>query len=78
MPTNVLQAFREHGYWRLLLAPFVSSLGDWIGILAILLIANRVSNGSGAASALVMSARIIPGLFLASVGGVLVDRWDRR
>jgi MFS family permease len=27
---------------------------------------------------LVMSARMIPGFFLASVGGVLVDRWDRR
>lgn len=78
LPTNVVEAFREHGYWRLLLAQFVSSLGDWIGILAILLIAARVSNNSGTAAALVMSARIVPGLFLASIGGVLVDRWDRR
>lgn len=78
MPKNIWGAFREHGYWRLLLAQFVSSLGDWIGILAILLIANRVSNGSGAAASLVMSARIIPGFFLASIGGLLVDRWDRR
>src|SRR5262249_9787188 len=30
------------------------------------------------AVALVMGARMIPGLFLASVGGVLVDRLDRK
>ena len=33
---------------------------------------------SRAAIGVVMSARIIPGFFLASVGGVLVDRWDRK
>ena len=66
-------------FFRLWLAQVVSSLGDWIGLFAILTITARVGGGSPeAAIALVMSARMIPGFFLASVGGVLVDRWDRR
>jgi dTMP kinase len=66
-------------FLRLWLAQVVSSLGDWIGLFAILTLTARVGKGSPeAAIALVMSARMIPGFFLASVGGVLVDRWDRR
>jgi len=66
-------------FLRLWLAQVVSSLGDWIGLFAILTLSARVGKGSPeAAIALVMSARMIPGFFLASVGGVLVDRWDRR
>ena len=66
-------------FFRLWLAQVVSSMGDWIGLFAILTLTARVAEGSPeAAIALVMSARMIPGFFLASVGGVLVDRWDRR
>ena len=61
------------------LAQVVSSLGDWIGLVAVLSITARVGGSSPeAAIALVMSARMIPGFFLASLGGVLVDRWDRK
>jgi len=66
-------------FFRLWLAQLVSSLGDWIGLVAILSITARVGGSSPeAAIALVMSARMIPGFFLASVGGVLVDRWNRK
>ncbi len=66
-------------FFRLWLAQVVSSLGDWIGLVAVLSITNRVGGSSPeAAIALVMSARMIPGFFLASIGGVLVDRWDRK
>jgi len=66
-------------FLRLWLAQVVSSLGDWIGLFAILTLTARIGKGSPeAAIALVMSARMIPGFFLASLGGVLVDRWDRR
>lgn len=77
IPPNLWIVFREKGYWRLFLAQVVSSLGDWIGIFAIIAIASRVG-GSEAAISLVMIARIVPGFFLASIGGILVDRWDRR
>lgn len=77
-PKNIWAAFRQYGFWRVFVAQFVSSLGDWIGIFAIIAIASRVSNNSGYAVALPMLARIVPGLFLASIGGLLVDRLDRR
>jgi len=60
------------------MAQVVSSVGDWIGLVAVIAIAARVSQGSEAAVGLVMTARMLPGFFLAPVGGVLVDRWDRR
>jgi dTMP kinase len=60
------------------MAQVVSSLGDWIGLVAIIALAARVSGGNEAAIGLVMAARMLPGFFLAPVGGVLVDRWDRR
>ena len=66
-------------FFRLWLAQVASSLGDWIGLAAILALATRVGGSSPeAAVGIVMSARLVPGFFLASVGGVLVDRWDRR
>jgi dTMP kinase len=66
-------------FFRLWLAQVVSSLGDWIGLVAVLSITARIGGSSPeAAIALVMSARMIPGFFLASLGGVLVDRWDRK
>jgi dTMP kinase len=67
-------------FLRLWLAQVTSSLGDWVGLVAILALAARVGGGasSGAAVGIVMVARMAPGFFLASVGGVLVDRWDRK
>jgi len=64
---------------RLWLAQVASSLGDWIGLAAVLALAARIGKSSPeTAVGVVMSARMVPGLFLASVGGVLVDRWDRK
>ncbi len=69
----------SQSFFRLWLAQVVSSLGDWIGLVAILSLAARVGGASPeAAIALVMSARLVPGFFFGSVAGVLVDRWDRK
>ena len=67
-------------FLRLWLAQLCSSLGDWVGLVAILALAARVGGGdsSGTSVGIVMVARMTPGFFLASVGGVLVDRWDRK
>jgi dTMP kinase len=64
-------------FFRLFAAQFSSSLGDWIGLVAILVLATKVS-GSGTGIGLVMTARMLPGFVLAPVGGALIDRWDRR
>jgi dTMP kinase len=52
-------------------------MGDWIGLVAILALATRVSN-SGTAVGFVMVARMLPGFLFAPAGGALVDRWNRK
>jgi dTMP kinase len=69
--------FRAPGFTRLFAAQVVSSLGDWIGLVAILALATKVSN-SGTGVGLVMVARMLPGFLLAPLGGALVDRWNRK
>lgn len=71
--------FSYHSFVRLWAAQAVSSLGDWIGLFAVLALAARIGKSSPeTAVGVVMIARMIPGFFLASVGGVLVDRWSRK
>jgi len=78
-PSAVVRLFGSDDFFRLWLAQVVSALGDWIGFVAVVAIATRVGGDSPAAAvSLVMSARMIPGFFLAPVAGVLVDRWDRK
>jgi dTMP kinase len=69
--------FRVPGFLPLFGAQFVSSLGDWTGLFAIIAIAERVSN-SAAAVGFVMIARMLPGFLFAPVGGALIDRWNRK
>ena len=77
--STVVRLFGSDDFFRLWLAQVVSAMGDWIGFLAIIAIATRVGGNSPAAAiSLVMSARMVPGFFLAPIAGVLVDRWDRK
>lgn len=74
-----VRLFGSHQFFRLWLAQVVASLGDWVGFFAIAYLARSVSGGDGAAAiGLVMTARIVPGFFLAPLAGVMVDRWDRK
>jgi len=70
--------FGTRAFFRLWVAQLFSSLGDWVGLFAILAIASRVSDNSASAVSLVMVAKLLPGFFLATVGGVVIDRFDRR
>jgi len=76
---SLLRLFGSRSFFRLWLAQVVSSLGDWIGFVAVTAVAARIGGSSpeGAIS-LVLSARLIPGFFFAPAAGVLVDRWDRK
>lgn len=71
--------FNTPSFRRLWLAQVVSSLGDWIGLVAITALAARIAgNSPEAAVGFVLSARLLPGFFFGQVAGVLVDRFDRR
>jgi dTMP kinase len=77
---STARLFGSPSFFRLWLAQVASSLGDWIGFVAITALASRIAGGGSpeAAVGVVLSARLVPGFFLAPVAGVLVDRWDRK
>lgn len=76
---STLRLFGTPAFFRLWLAQVVSSLGDWIGFVAITALAARVGGSSPeVAITLVLSARLVPGFFLGPAAGVVVDRWDRK
>jgi dTMP kinase len=66
---------------RLLAAMTVSSLGDWVGFVAVTTLVTRLS-GSVAAAGLavgaVMTARMLPAVLFGPIAGALVDRVDRK
>ena len=75
IPPKPWQVFRAPGFPQLFAAQVVSSIGDWIGFVAILVFAGDISAN---AIGLVMIARMLPGFLLAPIGGALVDRWNRK
>ena len=70
------RVFGTRLFFRLWCAMVSSSLGDWVGTIAIVKLSNRVGGSFG--TGLALAARFIPGLFLAPAAGVLVDRLDRK
>jgi dTMP kinase len=74
--TWIERTFGSRAFFNLWISQVGSSLGDWIGIMATISIAGRVAGEVG--TALTIMARVLPGLLLAPVGGVLADRWDRK
>jgi dTMP kinase len=68
---------KNGNFLRFFLAQAVSSLGDWIGVIAIAVLAQTVFD-STAAVGVVMIARVLPGFVVGPLGGVLADRWDRK
>jgi dTMP kinase len=71
-----IRAFRR--LWAVL---GLSSLGDWLGLLATSnFAAHQVSNSTaqGIAFGSVIAVRLLPALVLGPIAGVLADRFDRR
>lgn len=61
---------------RFFWAAVVGSTGDWVTVFAMLILANRIGSQEGILVALM--ARILPGLLLGGIVGVISDRMDRR
>src|SRR6187200_1920086 len=74
-----VRMFGSSQFFHLWLTQVASSIGDWLGFLAIAALAATISEKNPAASVgLVMSARIVPGFFLGPASGVVADRFDRK
>jgi MFS family permease len=78
---TVLRAYRQllrNGpLTRLLVGEFVSSIGDWLYLVAILILVYQVTEDP-LILGLVGAARILPYVFLSVPAGIVADRFDRR
>lgn len=78
-PATIAGLFRIHSFNRLWRAMLVSSLGDWMGFVAVVDLVRRIGGArAGYAITGVMLARLLPSVLFGPLAGVLVDRFDRR
>ena len=71
----------RRAFARLLAAMSVSSLGDWVGFLAVTALVAELAGGTGGAAfsvAGLMLARTLPAVLFGPIAGALVDRLDRK
>src|SRR5436309_4440589 len=70
----------DPSFSRLWRAMLVSSLGDWVGFVAVAALVARLGGArlGGLAVAGVMLARLLPSILFGPFAGVFVDRFDRR
>lgn len=74
---GIRQLLRRGPFQRLLVGQAVSSLGDWVGTVALIAAAFELT-GSPTAVGGVLVLRLVPPVFAAPLGGILADRLDRR
>ena len=77
MLTAYRRVFANSRLARLLAGEFISSIGDWLYLVAILIIVYEQSHDA-LALGLVGAARIFPYLILSVPAGIVADRFDRR
>ncbi len=82
-PSSISVLLHIPVFRRLWAAITISSLGDWLGLLATTSLAAYLTKNSsglaqGAAISGVLLTRLLPDLVLAPIAGALVDRIDRR
>jgi dTMP kinase len=79
-PATLRSLLRDPSFSRLYRAIAVSSLGDWVGFVAVVSLVTRIGGTTAAGFAVsgVMLARLLPSIVFGPFAGVLVDRFDRR
>jgi dTMP kinase len=80
-PATLKDLLTHPAFSRLLAAMSVSSLGDWVGFVAVTSLVTTLSGSvskAGFAISAVMVARMLPAIMFGPIAGALVDRVDRR
>ncbi|MDP9341355.1 MAG: dTMP kinase [Actinomycetota bacterium] len=81
-PATLKDLFRHPSFSKLMAAMTVSSLGDWVGFVAVTSLVARLEKHSPSAAAYavagVMMARILPSVLFGPLAGVIVDRVNRK
>jgi MFS family permease len=68
---------RNRNLVRLFTGEFISNIGDWLYLVALLVVVYRTSNDP-VVLGIIGGARIIPYVLLSVPAGIVVDRFDRR
>jgi MFS family permease len=68
---------RNRALARLLVGEFISGIGDWLYLVAVLVVVYAESN-SAVLLGIVGAARILPYVLLSVPAGIVADRFDRR
>ena len=63
---------------RLLAGEFVSAIGDWLYLVALLILVYERPDASPVLLGIVGAARVLPYVFLSVPAGIVADRYDRR
>lgn len=77
----VREVLRRRGFRRIWYATALSSLGDWLGLLATTALAASLATsyqGQNYALGLVLLVRLLPSVLLGPLAGAFADRFDRR
>ena len=80
-PATFKDLLTHPAFSRLLAAMTISSLGDWVGFVAVTTLVTRLSGSvatAGFAIGAVMIARMLPAVLFGPIAGALVDRVDRK
>ena len=78
-PATLKDLLRHQAFARLAAAMTVSSLGDWVGFIAVSALVVRLGGRNAPyAVAGVMIARTLPSVLFGPLAGVIVDRVDRK
>lgn len=75
-PRSAFSLVSRGAFSRFWWSSVIGSTGDWVTVFATIALGNAIGGEAGVLIALV--SRIVPGLFLGAVIGVLTDRMDRR
>lgn len=71
------RVFANPALARLLIGEFVSSIGDWLYLVALLVVVYQ-PGGSALLLGIIGAARVVPYIVLSVPAGIIADRYDRR
>ncbi len=78
MVATYRRVLRNGPLTRLMVGEFVSSIGDWLYTIAVMILVYEVTGGEAVVLGLMGALMIVPDVVLALPAGYIADRFDRR